>query len=267
MNAIFWRTIKDRYLSTIIYLVSTIGLLWLYVSIYPSIKNSFAALESAMKLYPEALMKAFNVDINNYVTIEGYISSEMFSLFWPLILIFISVGFAGGAISGEIEKGTMELLLSQPVSRLKLFLEKYFAGIAIILVYVAISIFSLPLLLRAYNIDYDILSFEKMAILGFLFGWAIFSFSMLFSVIFSDKGKVFFLSSGVIVAMYVLNILASLKENLSKLKYYSFFHYFDANNALIYHKIDHWAYWMFGGVALTCTILAALWFSRRNVAV
>ncbi|MCL5795823.1 MAG: ABC transporter permease, partial [Patescibacteria group bacterium] len=135
MNAIFWRTIRDRYLSTIIYLLSTVGLLWLYVAIYPSIKNSFSALESAMKLYPEALMKAFNVDINSYVTIEGYISSEMFSLFWPLILIFISVGFAGGAIAGEIEKGTMELLLSQPVSRLKLFLEKYFAGIFVILLY------------------------------------------------------------------------------------------------------------------------------------
>lgn len=265
MNAIFWRTIKDRYLSSAVYLISTVGLLWMYVAIFPSIKSSFAALESAIKLYPEALLKAFNVDISSYVTFEGYISSEMFSLFWPLILIFISVGFAGGAIAGEIEKGTIELLLSQPVSRLKLFLEKYFAGIVIILFYVIISVFALPLLLKAYNIGYNILSFEKMAILGFLFGWAIFSFSMLFSTIFSDKGKVFFISSGIIVAMYVLNILALLKENLSKLKYYSFFHYFDANSALIYHKIDHEAYWVFSGVAIVCTILAAIWFSRRNI--
>ncbi|MCL5795822.1 MAG: hypothetical protein M1338_05725, partial [Patescibacteria group bacterium] len=130
-----------------------------------------------------------------------------------------------------------------------------------------LSVFSLPLLLKAYNISYNMISFEKMAILGFLFGWAIFSFSILFSVIFSDKGKVFFISSGIIVTMYVLNILASLKENLSTLKYYSFFHYFNPNDALIYHKIDHWAYWMFGGVAIVCTILAAIWFSRRNVAV
>jgi ABC-2 type transport system permease protein len=267
MGAIFWRTLKDRYLSTAIYLLSTVGLLWLYVAIFPSIKSSFAALESAMQLYPEALLKAFNVDIASYVTFEGYISSEMFSLFWPLILIFISVGFAGGAISGEIEKGTMELLLSQPVSRLRLFLEKYFAGLVIILLYVGVSVFSLPLLLKAYNIDYNILSYEKMAILGFLFGWAIFSLSMFFSVIFSDKGKVFFISSGVIVAMYVMNILAMLKENLSKLKDYSFFHYFDANNALIHHKIDNLAYWVFLGVVIISTILAALWFSRRDVVV
>lgn len=267
MLAVLIRALKDRWLSIFIYILAMIGLIWLYVAIYPSIRDSFANMQDLLKAYPESLMKAFNVDINNYVTFEGYISSEMFSLFWPLMVIFVTVGFAGGAIAGEIEKGTIELLLTQPISRLKLFFGKYLAGIVTLVLFTGLSVYSLPLILKAYHIDYNIASFNQMAILGFLFGLAIFGISMLFSSIFSDKGKVFFISGGLIVVTYALNILASLKENLSDLKYWSFFHYFDANNALIYHKIDNHAYWMFLGVAIVCTLLGAIWFSKKDIAV
>jgi len=267
MFAVLIRALKDRWLSILIYIIAMVGLIWLYVAIYPSIRDSFANMKDLLKAYPESLMKAFNVDINNYVTFEGYISSEMFSLFWPLIVIFVMVGFAGGAIAGEVEKGTIELLLTQPISRLKLFFGKFLAGLTTLVLFTGLTVYSLPLILKAYNIDYDIVSFNKMAILGFLFGLAVFAISMLLTSIFSDKGKVFFISGGLIVAMYAINILASLKENLSDLKYWSFFHYFDANNALIYHKIDSHAYWIFLGVTLVCTLLGAFWFSKKDITV
>jgi uncharacterized membrane-anchored protein YitT (DUF2179 family) len=106
-----------------------------------------------------------------------------------------------------------------------------------------------------------------MFILGLLFGGAIYSMTTLFSALFSERAKTYFFSVGIIVVMYALNIVASLKDNLSDLKYFSFFHYFDTNKALVDNQIDPLAYYIFGGVIIGSTLLAALIFNRRNVTV
>jgi len=267
MLAIFWRALKDRRISLFVYCLTIIGFIWMYITIYPTIQQQSANLEALLKFYPESLMKAFNVDIATYTTVEGYFSAELFSFIWPLFVIFISVGFAGAAIAGEIEKSTIEVLLSQPISRLKIFFSKYLAGLFTLVAFIIASTLTIGPILSAYNISYRFASFTTIAILGFIFGLAVFSIAMFLSAIFSDKGKVYFISGGLLVVMYVLNVIASLKENLSDLKYFSFFYYFNANKALIYQQIDHWAYWVFLGVAIIFTISAAVWFSKRDISI
>ncbi len=264
MLAVILRALKDRRTSILIYCLSVIGLLWMYAAIFPSIAKEAANIEALMKFYPEEMMKAFNIDMKSFVTIEGYLAAEQFSIIWPLMLIFILVGFAGGAIAGEVERGTIEIILAQPISRLKIFFGKYLAGLTILIVFTLVSIYSTLPILSAYNIDYNVKSFNMLALLGFLFGLAIYSIAILLSAIFSDKGKVYFVMGGLLMVMYVLNIIAGLKENLSDLKYFSFFYYFNSNQALIHQTIDNWAYLVFGGTALVCTILAAIWFWRRD---
>ena len=267
MRAVFWRVIKDRRNVTLIYLIVAVALIWLYVAIYPSIQAQSANFEQLLKTYPEGFLKAFNIDIKSYTTIGGYLAAEQYSFMWPIIAIFMLVGFAGTALAGEIEKGTIESLLSQPISRVKLYFGKYFAGLVILISFILLSIFSAVPILSAYNISYDLKIFVTMAILGLMFSLAIFSVSMLFSSFSSDRGRVYFLSGGLLVLMYILNIVASLKESITDLKYFSFFYYFNASKALIYNQIDHWAYLVFFGVAVVATILGAIIFSKRDVAV
>lgn len=266
MLTIFFRTLKDRRLVSIIYCLLSVGLLWMYIALFPSFKEQSASMEELLKSYPESLMKAFNFDIKSFTTLEGYLSTEQYSLMWPLLVILATVGFAGSALAGEIEKGTIEVLLSQPVSRIKLYFGRYFAGLAILIIFVVISIFSAIPLARIYDIDFSAQGFSVFALLAFIFSWAIYSISMFCSAVFSDKGKVFFISGGLIVLMYVLNIVSALKENLSDLKYGSFFYYFNPTKALFNNEINNWAYLVFIGIALVFTILGAIWFSKRDIA-
>ena len=267
MWAIFWRIIKDRRNVTLIYLVATVALIWLYVALYPSIKSQTANLESLLKTYPEGFLKAFNVDIKSYTTIGGYLAAEQYSFMWPIILIFMLVGFSGTALASEVEKGTIEMLLSQPISRLKIFFGRYLAGLGTLIAFIFFSVFSAAPILSAYHISYDFKIFTTMAILGFMFGLAVFSLAMFFSSLSIERGRVYFLSGGILVLMYILNIVASLKESLSDLRYFSFFYYFNPSKALIYNQIDHWAYLVFLGVAVVATVLGALCFVKRDIAV
>lgn len=267
MRALFWRVIKDRRNVTLIYLIAVVALIWLYVALYPSIMAQSANFEALLKTYPEGFLKAFNIDIKSYTTIGGYLAAEQYSFMWPIITIFMLVGFAGTALAGEIEKGTIELMLAQPISRAKLFFGKYLAGIAILAAYILLSIFSAAPILSAYHLHYEFKIFVTMAILGFLFSLAVFSLSMFFSSLSYERGRVYFLSGGILVLMYILNLVASLKESISNLKYFSFFYYFNPSKALIYNQIDHWAYVVFIGVAVIATTLGVIIFTKRDVAV
>jgi len=122
-------------------------------------------------------------------------------------------------------------------------------------------------LAEAYNIDYVVSHFFTMSLLGFLFGWAIFGLSILFSAIFSDKSKVYMATGGIMIGMYVIRIVSILSDKFDKLKYFSFFHYYNAPDALAKNSIAPETFIVFISIAVITTALAAFWFSRRDAAV
>lgn len=266
MFTIFWRTIQNRKISLIVYCLAGILLLWMYVAMFPSIQQQAEIFTEIMEGYPEGFLKAFGIDESfNFSTIENFLSIEQFSLVWPIILIFIIVSLAGSGISGEIERGTAEILLSRPVSRLKIFFGRYLAGLFTLLVFTIFSVFAISPLSELHNIDYIFENYITFSILGFLFGWAVFSLAMMFSALFSEKGKTYMLTAGILVVMYVLNLVAALKENLQDLKFLSFFHYFNYQGALIHNTIELETIWVFAAVIIFCTLIGAICFSKRDI--
>lgn len=267
MWTVFTRILKDRRLLILIYTLAAVAFLWMYVGFFPSFKDQTDSIQQMMQAYPESLMKAFNIDLKSFTTVEGFVATEQFSFVWPIMIIFMLTGFAGAVFSSEVEKGTAELLLSQPISRLKLFIGRYLAGISMLVFFVFCSIFALIPLCNIYDITLTNNHIVTMGILSTLFGLAIYSIAMFFTSVFSDKGKVYFITGGILVLMYVLNILAGIKENLADLKYGSFFYYFNPTKALVYGEIDHWSYLIFIGTAIFMLVFSLIWISKRDVAV
>jgi len=265
MWEIFWRSIKERAIPLSIYCLSGILLIWMYVSFFPSIQKQAADFEKVFAHYPQAMLEAFDIEPKSLTTIEGFLGGEQFSFVWPLMLILLMVGYAGSALAQEIEKGTMETLLSLPISRLKVFLARYLAGVVLLFLFVALTVLLAIPLISVYHFEFQPLGFYMIFILGFLFGLAIYSLAIFFSSIFSDKGKVNFAMGALLVLMYVLKLIAALKEGLSSLQYFSFFYYFDHNKTLLYHKIDPLAYLVFLGTAALSTLLALIWFAKRDM--
>jgi len=269
MKTIFWRTIKDRRLILIIFIVICILFLWLYISLFPVLQSQAEQLQKLLETYPASFGDAFGFKNSAlfFSNLENYLSTEMFTFMWPILLISLLVSAGGYSIAGEIEKGTIETLLAQPLSRLKLFFAKYLAGFSLLVIFTTLSIvFVFPLAL-AYRIDFSFVNYIYLWIGGNLFGLAILSLASMFSAIFSEKGKVYFVSVGLLVLMYALNIIASLKDSLDSLKYISFFHYFDPNVLLGEKKLDWLTLVVFLGFSLACIIIAILVFRKRDVSV
>ena len=101
-----------------------IGFVSLIVSVYPTV-HSNPSLNKLAQDYPEALQAfiAFGGAVD-YSSAAGYLGIELFSLMVPLLLLVAAIGTGAGAIAGEEERGTLELLLANPVSRTRVVLEK-----------------------------------------------------------------------------------------------------------------------------------------------
>ncbi len=266
MLAIITKTIKDRRLVTAIYIIVALAFLLMYIAMFPSFASQQEQWDQMLKLMPPEMMKAFNLQDYSFAHLENFLSAELYSITWPLFLIILAISSAGAALANEVEKGSIEFLLSTPISRRKLFLSRYLAGALVILAFVAATIYAAVPFAKIFNIDVQPANYSTLVLMTFLFGLATFSVSMFLSAIFSDRGKVYFLSAGVVVLMYVANIVATLKEKYADLKYISFFHYFDAVKILIHNELDKVGILVFLAVIIVFSITGLIAFDRRDIA-
>jgi ABC-2 type transport system permease protein len=268
-SVLVFRIIRDQRKSLLVYLAIAIIFVWMYVALFPSIAKQQADFSQMLANYPEGLLKAFGIDPSTLglADLEGFLSLEHYSILWPLLLIILLVSYASAAIAGEIEKGTIEVLLAQPLSRSKFFAGKYAAGLLLLFTFTFFSVLAVFPLAKIYHFDLRAANHLTMAALGFLFGLTIFCLTLMFSCIFSERGKAASLTGGILILMYALNIVASLKENVSFLKYFSFFYYYDYHAALVENHLEPVTIVVFLAVGLLTTFLGAFWFNRRDIAV
>ncbi len=264
MLNILWKELKDKKWLFIIYTITGVLFVCLYVFLYPSIQKSGANVSEIIKSLPADLNKAFGLDASSFNTLEGLLSGKHFSLIWPILLIGLSVSMAASFISGEIEKSTMEILVSEPISRLSVFTSKLISGALIVLVFVIISILVVLPLSTFSNISVIALNFYKLTFLGYLFGLAIFGISMFFSAIFSEKGKAIFATVGLLILMYVINIVSLLKDSLENIKYFSLFYYFNYTDVLVHGKLLNLNILVFLVTFLFSSFLASAYFVKRD---
>jgi ABC-2 type transport system permease protein len=269
MLGIVLRSLKNNKGSLAIYSIASIGFLEVYVSMFPFMQQQSAQLSDMLKLYPESLMKAFGFDSSQLLfdQIGSFLATEQFSFMWPIMAIIFLVSYSNSSIVGEIENGTVEVLLSQPISRTKIFFGRYFAGLINLFVFTFASVFAVVPLALLHDIKYNTKGLLAFSIEAFLFGAAIFSLAMLASSLFSEKGKANIITIGVLISMYVANIVSSLKPSLSDLQYFSFFHYYNPASALVKNTFPDWTLIVFIGFSLVVTAVAAVWFNKRDVAV
>ncbi len=227
------------------------------VIIFPSIES---ALSKAVKSYPTALKEAFG--IGELTRVEQYLQAEMLSLIVPLALGYLAVRAVSSGLAGAAESGRLDVLLSAPVSRSRIAAAS-FAGTAVELALVlvlTVALTGLGSLLSGAHLPLSsaIAGYANVWPLALLFaalGVIATGFSLRTTVV---TGAV----AGVLVTMYVIDLVGRLDPSLSGIRYVSVFRYY--GNA-IEDGIDPPA---FVGVTAAAIVLAALgaWlFERRDL--
>jgi ABC-2 type transport system permease protein len=228
------------------------------VLIFPSVEG---ALSKAVENYPPALREAFG--IGELTSVEQYLHAEMLSLIVPLALGYLAVRAVASGLSGAAESGRLDVLLSAPVSRSRIAAASFAATaveLAIVLVLTVILTALGSLVAGAHlSLSAAIAGYANVWPLALVFaglGVVAAGFSSRTTVV---TGAV----AGVLVTMYVIDLVGRLDPDLSGVRYASVFKYY--GNA-IEDGIDPLS---FIGVTVGACLLAVLgaWlFERRDLA-
>ena len=261
--ALILHTLRSRVRSVVIWGVA-LGLLSLItVAFFPSLEDQGQQLNRLMESYPPEMRDLFGMgEGTDLSTIEGFLASQVFSFMAPLALAFFPILASAGAIAGAEERGTIDVLLGNPVPRWQLVVGNFVATATSTLGIVAIL--GLFTWVPAVLLDVD-LSLEKAAE-ATLNLWPLCMFfgglAMLCSAFFHRRVLAIAIPGFVLVATYFINALGESVEDLEDVQPLTVFHYY---GSAIEDGID-WS--NFGGVtlaALVLVLLAVLAFGRRDI--
>jgi ABC-2 type transport system permease protein len=220
-------------------------------------------LDDLLASYPPELM-AFFGDIANIGTPTGYLDTYYF-VYMPVIIGIFSISVGAGLLAGDEERGILDMVMAQPISRTALFIGRligYLAATALILVISWLS-WAIP----APNTGLDLtpvqflIPFLPLFAILLLFG----SLALLFSMLLPSVRLAGFLTGALLVANWLLLGLANINESLGRLVRFTPLHFYQGGKAI--GAMD-WA-WFAGlvGVSILFCLLAWLLFQRRDIRV
>lgn len=258
MIALLRRGLLDRRRSLLVWAAS-IGFTGVFfMLVWPSIDH---AIDQALDSYPDSVKQAFG--ITTLDTAEQYLNAELFSLILPFALAIFALRAVAAAITGAQERGHLDVLLSAPISRRQL-VAATFAAIAVELAVILAAAWALTYAgSLAAGADLD----AGLAAAGFANVWPLAIFSagvaMLVTGFSQHAGVVTGVAAGVVVAMYVLDLLGRLSDSVEPFRRLSAFHYY---GTAAVDGIDPLAFVGLTAAGLTLAAAGTALFDRRDIA-
>ena len=207
-NFIIW-------LSILIIMFLVVFLVYPYIVTDETVKD----MDELMKVFPEDLLKAFNMDITSISTAYGWLKSE--GLMYLLLVIgFYSSILGGNILLKEENDKTIEYLGSLPIKRSTIITSKVLVSIVyIVLMVFLVGLFNyISLLLSG---DFEQKQFILLSITPLIIGLPFFSLNLFISTFMHKTKKTIGISLGIVFISYFLNIISELSSKVEYLKYFS----------------------------------------------
>jgi len=234
----FKREMKVNLKSFIIWLSLLVGLYLLVYLIYPSIINgdNMQMLNEMMKMFPEEILKAFNMDISSMDSAYGWLKSEGFV--FVLLIVGCYAGILGSNILLKEESDkTIEYLNTLPITRKDIVYSKVSSGL--------IYIISMIIILAIFNFiglslsgTFDKKQYILLSITPIFPSLVIYFICMFLSTFTHKTKKVLGLSLGLVIISYILQTISTISETIEFLKYLSVFTLADIRNVIINNSIN-----------------------------
>jgi ABC-2 type transport system permease protein len=120
-------------------------LLLLTFAAWPTFAKDSAAISDMISAMPKEMFAMFGMtDPDSLATPAGFISSRTYQSVGPIVMMIFAIGAVSGLIGKEESKGQLDMVLSNPVSRRVMILEKAGAiALLTLLIGMVLTIFGL----------------------------------------------------------------------------------------------------------------------------
>lgn len=266
LNNVFQKALRDQQRSLLFWGIGLIAFALIMALFYPSI-SSMQSINQYLEELPEGMMEMFTGgEIVDYTSPVGYFSTELYSIMLPLLFLIFGIGFGSAAIAGEEDKGTLDFLLANPVSRRRVVVDKI--GVMVVSMVILAIVFwaALVICVLAIDIDISLIKLAEATTNAMLVSLVFASLAFLLGCIKGNRGVSLGISCGLAVLTYLLNTLGSLVDWLKDYRFLSpFYHYTEPNT--LKNGFDMVHILVLLGLVLIFLILSVPAFTRRDIAV
>jgi ABC-2 type transport system permease protein len=215
---------------------------------------------------PPKAITAFLGGSANFFTASGWLSTGMTHPVTLSLMTSAALLVAAGSVAAEVERGTIDLVLTRPVGRLPFLLAKALASVVAVTAVEAGGLLGV-LMARQTISGVQALSVGS-ALRAFSGSWLLFvavaMVGILVSAQSSLRGRAIGVTVGIVVAWFFMNFIALLIDDISGLRYASPFHYFQPAE-LIAGTASGLDLVVLAAVAAVALLWAAARFTRRDL--
>ncbi len=234
---IFSQEFRARLSSVLIWAISTVAMILVYLVMYPLFADQAETMNRAFQQFPPEFRAAFGLGEIDFSTVMGFFTFVY--LFIQLLLAIQASNYGFGMLSVEERELTADFLMSKPVSRSHIFISKLLAvlcGLAITQALVWAASFGFIEAFREGH-PYDPALLARL--LGGLVPFQLFFFAlgMLVSLLVRRIRNVTPYGLGLGFGMYLLGAFSDLLGE-AKLEYLTAFKHFNPEYAVTHGHFD-----------------------------
>ena len=267
MNGVVFKDTLRRGWRGMIYWGIGFGLYGVMIMMIVKDANILKQYAEISKALPPALLQLFGGDAASMATPEGFMA---YGYFGYLLLIFAVYAILSGLniTANDEDAGIMDMVLTLPLARWRLVLEKFLAYALLIVGIVSLSYIGLLIgsQFSALKIDNGRLFQATVNIIPATL--LVLGVTMLAGTVFRSKGTATAVAALFVVGSYVLNFLglAASGTFFDKVKAFSFFTYYD-HQGVIQHGLVAGNVLLLLIVTVVCAGIALWTFQRRDVGI
>lgn len=236
-----------------------------YAPFYPSIKDNAEVLEKYMDSMPDFLREAFMGASGDFTSPAGYLNTELFNLFAPLLLLLFAIGAGARAIAGEEERQTLDILLSTPIARRRVVVDKF---VAMLLAGALLSVLlwlSIPILGPPFDLNPSLVDLAAASFMCYLLAMAFGSIALAIGCATGRRALAVGVTAGIAAGSWLLDLLVPAIDAIAWLQQLSPFHYYLQPEPMM-NGIGWGGSAVLAGIAAVAFGAALVLFERRDLA-
>ena len=230
MFEIYLKSFKKTYYLGLITGIIVALMVTLVISIWPEFKRESAAFAELLKspLYGAILGQTVNLDI---ATFQGFYGMYLF-IYLEMILLFLGIFYGASLVSREVDKNTLDVMLSLPISRRRFLSEKFLVYLSNTIMIPISAVIITYILTFTVNESFDSMQFFYASMAYWLLFVSLGTISLFMGTVFLDSTKSYIASGVLILGMWLIERIAGLVSSLQGFQNISIFHYINGANIL-----------------------------------
>lgn len=259
LSSITLKTIYEKRWGLLVWYFGLFATTVLIMLLFPTLRDTFG---KALNDVPESIRGILG-DATTYQRIEGFIDIQVMAQMVFMTIIY-GIILLTGVLAGDENEGTLQTLLSHPVSRRRVYVEK-FAG-ASLLVFIATSSVFTGTWLGAVVVgeSVDLVRLGLATVMLFLVTMAFSVMGFAIGAITGKRGIAGAIAGSLAFVSYLITNLAPSVSALKTINKFSPYEYFN-KPSILYSGVQIGDAIVLLSISVVCVVAGYVVFVKRNI--